>query len=222
MSLQLPPPCTRSICLQYLLRHRHLQNGFELTLSQRPSECLPRLPEASLSTEYAAGSEQLRSINAERPVTHNTAFVAVPWFLRRRHQGIRYKKMRPFDHLFSSSGSKLSNCSGRFRSLAKDIQRSGCAILRAQRAHDESAVCSSPKINISKTTLRADGSQIVKTPGVFFHAREPLLRSYTPTLSLRGYLKPGDPPRGGVSLSILFGVAALRKVGQRRVCRKFR
>ena len=71
ISLQLPPPCSRSICIQYLLRHRHLQNVFELALSQRPSECAPRLPEASLSTEHPAGSEQLRSpqclkVNARR------------------------------------------------------------------------------------------------------------------------------------------------------------
>jgi hypothetical protein len=94
ISLQLPPPCSRSVCLQYLLRHRHLQNVFELALSQRPSECAPRLPEAS-----AAGSEQLQSIDAERLVTHNTSFVAGPCFLR-RHQDTPYKKMRPFDHLF--------------------------------------------------------------------------------------------------------------------------
>src|SRR5580698_1002530 len=49
-------PCSRSICIQYLLRHRHLQNVFELPQSQRPFECTPRLPLASLSTEHAAGS----------------------------------------------------------------------------------------------------------------------------------------------------------------------
>jgi hypothetical protein len=61
ISLQLPPPDSRSICIQYLLRHRHRQNVFELALSERPSECAPRLPEASLSTEHPTGSEQLRS-----------------------------------------------------------------------------------------------------------------------------------------------------------------
>ena len=99
ISLQLPPPCSRSVCLQHLLADRHRQNVFELAQSQRPSECLPRLPEASLSAEYAAGSDQLRSINPERLVTHNTAFVAVPWFMR-RHKGIRYRKIPPFNHLF--------------------------------------------------------------------------------------------------------------------------
>jgi hypothetical protein len=56
ISLQLPPPCSRSVCLQYLLRQRHRQNVFELAQSQRPSECLPK---ASLSAEHAAGSEQV-------------------------------------------------------------------------------------------------------------------------------------------------------------------
>jgi hypothetical protein len=60
ISLQLSPPCSRSVCLQYLLRHRDLQNVFQLAQSQRPSECAPRLPEASLSAEHAARSEQLR------------------------------------------------------------------------------------------------------------------------------------------------------------------
>jgi hypothetical protein len=45
---------------QYFLLHRHLQNVFELALSQRPSECTPRLPEAALSTEHAALSSQLQ------------------------------------------------------------------------------------------------------------------------------------------------------------------
>jgi hypothetical protein len=61
ISLQLPPPCSRSICIQYLLRHWLRQNAFELAQSQRPTECPPRLPEASLSTEYPTATEQLRS-----------------------------------------------------------------------------------------------------------------------------------------------------------------
>src|SRR5260221_4184977 len=80
-----PPPCSRSVCLQYLLRHRHLQNVFELALSQRPSECAPRLPEAALSTEHAAGSEQPGSIDTERLVAQNPELVTEPWLMR-RHQ----------------------------------------------------------------------------------------------------------------------------------------
>jgi hypothetical protein len=61
ISLEPPPPGSRSICIQYLLRHRDLRNVFQLAQSHRPSECLPRLPKTSLSTEQTAGPEQLRS-----------------------------------------------------------------------------------------------------------------------------------------------------------------
>jgi type I restriction enzyme S subunit len=75
ISEELPPYCALK---NSDILHRHLQNLFELALSQRPSECAPRLREAALSAEHAAGSEQPGSIDTERLVAHNTVFVAVP------------------------------------------------------------------------------------------------------------------------------------------------
>src|SRR5215472_12479254 len=73
ISLSQPPPCNRTICLQYFFRHGNLQNLFKSTIRERIRKCAPRRRVAPHAAELGSISQQFASPDTKGAFTHYTA-----------------------------------------------------------------------------------------------------------------------------------------------------